>query len=520
MEFDYIIVGAGSAGCVLANRLSENPNNRVLLLEAGGRDWHPFIHMPAGLAKLIGIEQLNWSYETEPEPEMNGRRMYWPRGKVLGGSSSINAMCYCRGHRKDYDSWEHEGAPGWAFDKVLPFFIKSENQENGASEFHGTGGPLSVQNLRHTNPLSQVFIDAACQAGHARTDDFNGPRQRGFDFYQVTQHNGKRCSTAVAYLKPARGRSNLTISTHSHAEKIVLDGVRAGGIVFRRKGESLTASAGRVILAGGAINSPQLLMLSGIGPADHLNSLNIGVHLDLPGVGRNLQDHLDICTLVHCEQPITYDQLNDVAVGLRYLFGKKGPGSSNVAEAGGFIVSQHAADDRPDIQMHFVPAFLDDHGRNILPGHGMTIHACPLRPESKGELTLKSADPLQPPALQPRYLTTEYDRKMMLECVRLAREIYAQDAFLPYAGKELYPGPDAQSEDTIFEFIRNRAESIYHPIGTCKMGTDQMAVVDPSLNVRGIEGLSVVDASVMPSLVSGNTNAPTIMIAEKFAAEL
>ncbi len=519
MEFDYIIVGAGSAGCVLANRLTENPNNRVLLLEAGGKDWHPFIHMPAGLAKLIDIERINWSYETEPEPEMNGRRMYWPRGKVLGGSSSINAMCYCRGHRKDYDSWEQEGAAGWAFDKVLPYFIKSENQQNGASEFHGTGGPLSVQNLRHTNPLSQVFIDAACQAGHARTDDFNGDRQRGFDFYQVTQHNGKRCSTAVAFLKPVRERPNLTVKTHSQAEKIILDRNRAHGIIYRRKGKSLTANAGQVILAGGAINSPQLLMLAGIGPADHLKSLNIDVHLDLPGVGRNLQDHLDICTLAHCKQPITYDQVNDIAVGLRYIFGKKGPGSSNVAEAGGFIVSRHATDDRPDIQMHFVPAFLDDHGRNILPGHGMTIHACALRPESKGELTLKSADPLQPPALQPRYMSTEYDRKVMLECVRLAREIFAQEAFQPYAGEELYPGSDAQSDDSVFEFIRQKAESIYHPVGTCKMGTDQMAVVDPSLKVRGIQGLSVVDASVMPSLVSGNTNAPTIMIAEKFAAE-
>jgi choline dehydrogenase-like flavoprotein len=303
-------------------------------------------------------------------------------------------------------------------------------------------------------------------------------------------------------------------------ERVILDGTRASGVEYRRKGKLQSASTGHVILSGGAINSPQLLMLSGIGPADHLHSVDIEVKLDLPGVGKNLQDHLDICTLVECKQAITYDRLSEIAVGLRYLFGKKGPGTSNVAEAGGFLVSRHATDDRPDIQMHFVPAFLDDHGRNILPGHGMTIHACALRPESIGELTLKSADPRTPPALRPNYMSAGYDRQMMLECVRLAREIFAQDAFGPYAGGELYPGVDVQSENAILEFIRRRAESIYHPIGTCKMGQDEMAVVDPALNVRGMAGLSVVDASVMPSLVSGNTNAPTIMIAEKFAAHL
>ena len=519
MEYDCIIVGAGSAGCVLANRLSENPNRNVLLLEAGGRDWHPYIHMPAGLARLIGLEHLNWSYETEPEQELNGRRLYWPRGKVLGGSSSINAMCYCRGHREDYDSWERAGAEGWQFSDVLPYFIKAEDQENGASAYHGTGGPLGVRNLRHSNPLSQVFIDAATEAGHDRTDDFNGPRQRGFDYYQVTQKDGKRCSSAVAYLRPARGRSNLTVSTHSHAERIIMDGTRASGIVYKRKGKALSVNARQVILAGGAINSPQLLMLSGIGPADHLKTHGIDVRLDLPGVGQNLQDHLDICTLVHCKESITYDRLNDFSVALRYLFGKKGPGSSNIAEAGGFIVSKYAPDDRPDIQMHFVPAFLDDHGRNILPGHGMTIHACALRPESRGELTLKSADPQTPLAIRPHYMSTEYDRRMMLECVRLSREIFAQKAFLPYAGDELFPGSDKQSATAILKFIRKKAESIYHPIGTCKMGVDEMAVVDPALKVRGAHGLSVVDASIMPTLISGNTNAPAIMIAEKFAAE-
>ncbi len=518
MEFDYIIVGAGSAGCALAGRLSENPNHRVLLLEAGGRDWHPFIHMPAGLAKLMGINSINWSYETEPQAELNGRRLYWPRGKVLGGSSSINAMCYCRGHRKDYDSWLESGAAGWGYSSVLPFFIKSEDQENGASDYHGTGGPLSVQNLRHSNPLSKSFIDAAVEAGFERSKDFNGPQQRGFDYYQVTQRKGRRCSAAVAYLRPALGRSNLTVKTRSMVEQIMFDGKRAIGVKYKRKRQLETATAGQIILSGGAINSPQLLMLSGIGPADQLHSAGINVHHDLAGVGKNLQDHLDVCTLISTHHRGTYDQLNEIVTGIRYLFGRNGPGSSNIAEAGGFVVSRHATDDRPDIQMHFVPAQLDDHGRNILPGHGMTIHACALRPESRGELTLKSANPADAPALQPNYLSTEYDRLMMLECVRLAREIFSQKAFDPFRGDELFPGVDARSEESVLEFIRNKAETIYHPIGTCKMGTDNMSVVDPDLNVHGIENLSVVDASIMPTLISGNTNAPAMIIAEKYVA--
>ena len=519
MEFDTIIVGAGSAGCVLANRLSENPDRRVLLVEAGGRDWNPLIHMPAGIARLTGFTRINWSYETEPQEALDGRKLYWPRGKVLGGSSSINAMCYCRGHRKDYDAWAAAGAEGWGWSEVLPYFIRSEDQQRGASEFHGTGGPLSVQDLRYTNPLSERFIEAAEQAGYPRTDDFNGPRQRGFGYYQVTQRDGVRWSTASAYLQPARERENLTVLTHAMAEQLVFDGDQVVGAQLRVRDRQRTARARHVILAGGAINSPQLLMLSGIGPAAHLESLDIPVVQDLPGVGQNLQDHLDICTLVSSSGRSTYDHLNEVLVGLRYLVSRNGPGSSNIAEAGGFIVSPHAEDDRPDIQMHFVPALLDDHGRNRLPGYGMTIHACALRPTSRGHVRLKRADASVAPEIQPRYLDTEYDRRMMLHALKSSREIFAQPAFADVVEGPLMPEASVDTEAEAMAFIRRKAESIYHPVGTCRMGTDAEAVVAPDLRVHGVRGLSVVDASVMPTLVSGNTNAPTIMIAEKFAAE-
>ena len=520
MEYDFIIVGAGSAGCVLANRLSENPNNRVLLLEAGRPDRHPFIHVPAGFAKLADSKAVNWCYETDPVPGMHGRRMFWPRGKVLGGSSSINAMCYCRGHCKDYDDWTANGATGWSFDEILPFFLKSEDHEQGGSDYHGVGGPLSVRRLRHTNPLSAVFVEAGVEAGHPRTDDFNGPRQRGVDFYEVTQRNGRRCSTAVGYLRPAMKRSNLTVRTRAQATRVLLEGERATGVEYRRGGRLETAHGGRIILSGGAINTPQLLMLSGIGPADHLAEHGLDVAHELPGVGNNLQDHLDVCTLVHCKEAISYDGLNELAAGIRYLLRRDGPASSNIAEAGAFIASRHAADDRPDIQLHFIPAFLDDHGRNVLPGNGMTIHACTLRPESRGWIRLRSTDPFDAPSIQPNYLAEDYDCRVMIECARLSREIFAQPAFARYAGEEVFPGADRQSDEELLDFIRRKAETVYHPVGTCRMGSDDAAVVDPALNVRGLGGLSVVDASVMPALVSGNTNAPTIMIAEKFAANL
>jgi choline dehydrogenase len=521
-SFDYIIVGAGSAGCVLANRLSADPSIEVLLLEAGPRDWNPFIHMPAGLAKLVNFKSLNWNYDTEPEPGLNNRRLYWPRGRVLGGSSSINAMCYSRGHRTDYDDWEAAGAEGWSWNEVLPYFIRSEDQERGASELHGVGGPLSVQDLGHVNPLSDVFIQAAEQAGFARNRDFNGPAQRGFGLYQVTQRDGRRCSAAAAYLTPIRKRRNLTVMTGALTLGLEMGpGPRATGVRYRRRGINRIARARReVLLSAGTINSPQLLMLSGIGPADVLETADVPVVHELPEVGRNLQDHLDICTLTRCSQPVTYDQINELMVGLRYFLHGQGEGTSNIAEAGGFLVSGRHRDDRPDIQMHFVPALLDDHGRNRLPGDGYTLHACPLRPESRGRITIKSNDPRQSPAIAANYLSEAEDLEMMLECVRLSREVLQQPAFRPFRAHEIFPGADINDRTGLIEFIRAKAETIYHPVGTCRMGSDPHAVVDARLRVRGVEGLRVIDASIMPTLVGGNTNAPTIMIAEKAADDI
>lgn len=522
MICDYIIVGAGSAGCVLANRLSANPTNRVLLLEAGGRDWHPFIHMPAGLAKLINNKRVNWDFHTEPEPNLGGRRLWWPRGKVLGGSSSINAMCYTRGAPGDYDDWAcATGDPRWAWANVLPVFRRSEGNTRGADQWHGAEGPLAVANLRHHNVLSQAFIDAAAAAGFARNDDFNGSAQDGFGYYQVTQKNGARCSAAVAYLRPALARTNLRVLTHALTTRVLLDGARAVGIEYRHRGRIERVEAGCVILAGGTINSPQLLMLSGIGPAEHLRKHDIAVARDMPGVGANLQDHLDICTLVRSTQAVTYDKTNDIAVALRFLLKRDGIGTSNIAEAGGFVRSRHATDARCDRQFHFVPALLDDHGRHRLDGFGYTLHACALRPKSRGAIRLRSADPCAAPAIHANYLsdTDGHDLRMMIEGARLSREILAQEPFAAYRGDEIFPGADAQSDADLVAFIRRKAETIYHPVGSCRMGNDETAVVDSELRVRGVEGLRVVDASIMPTLVGGNTNAPITMIAER-AAEL
>ncbi|RAN77053.1 GMC family oxidoreductase [Bacillus sp. SRB_336] len=521
-SYDYVIVGAGSAGCVLANRLSANPANRVLLLEAGPADWHPLLHMPAGIARLSHNRRLNWSYYTEPEPALNQRRLWWPRGKTLGGSSSINAMCYIRGAAADYDSWAHAcGDARWSWAQVLPWFLRSEDNSRGADALHGVGGPLGVSDLRHHNALSATFIDAAASAGHPRNKDFNGERQEGFGLYQVTQRRGARCSTATAFLKPVRQRANLEVRTQAMVERVLLEHGCAVGVQLRHgRGAAERIEAGEVILSGGAINSPHLLMLSGLGPADHLREHGIAPHLDMPDVGANLQDHLDVSTVVGSTRKVTYDHLNELATGVRWLRHRDGPGSSNIAEGGGFVRSRLADDERCDLQFHFIPAQLDDHGRHRLPGYGYTMHACYLHPRSRGNLRLRSADPAQPIAIHANYLSDPdgHDLQRMIEAARLSREIFEQPAFDACRGKPVFPERPLRTDTEYAGFIRRKAETVYHPVGTCRMGGDAHAVLDSELRVRGVRGLRVVDASVMPTLPSGNTNAPTIMIAERTSA--
>ena len=519
-SYDYIIIGAGSAGCVLADRLGHDQRLSVLVLEAGAPDSSFLLKMPAGFAGLGKKTPYNWRYETTPQIHCDNRRMYWPRGKTLGGSSAINAMLYVRGHAWDYDHWRQLGNEGWSYDDVLPFFKKAENNERGADAFHGTGGPLNVADQADPAKINEAFVKAAEQAGHKRLTDFNGARQEGVGQYQVTQKNQERWSTASAYLRPAveRNKNNVHVVSEAMVERIILDGKRAMGVRYVFEGREEVARASReIFLGGGAVNSPQLLLLSGIGPADHLRAVGAPVLHDLPGVGANLQDHLDATVLQFCKTRDTYDRAEQG--GGRCCStrpSKKGPGTSPIAESGGFLRTRPGLS-APDIQLHFLPALVVDHGRTKMRKNGYSLHMCALRPESTGTIRLKSMDPSEHPLIDANYLAARQDLDTLIAGVKMSRDIFAQHGLDPYRAAELQPGAEVRSDAELEQWIRARCETIYHPVGTCKMGPDNdaMAVVDSQLRVRGLDGLRVVDASVMPTVPGGNTNAPTIMIAER-----
>jgi choline dehydrogenase len=516
--YDYVIVGAGTAGCVLAARLSENPRMTVLLLEAGGANQKKEFRIPAAFSKLFRSE-FDWSYYTEAEPQLNNRSLFWPRGKVLGGSSSINAMIYVRGNRADYNQWRDLGNAGWGFDDVLPYFKRAENQERGASEFHGVGGPYDVADLRWVHPLTRVFLDAAAEAGFASNEDFNGATQEGAGLNQVNQRHGRRWSASDAYLNPAAGRSNLTIETKAHATSVIFEKQRAVGVAYLRDGAAREARASReVILAGGAVNSPQLLLLSGVGPADELRKMGIAVRADLPGVGKNLQDHLVMVVEYECTKPITLETAETIPNFLRFLALGRGPLTSNVGEASIFTKTLKEAPS-PDLQIIFAPAYYRNHGFNPPPGHRYSIGPTLLSPHSRGSITLRSKDAFDAPIIRANYLDDVADLRVLVEGIKLARKIGEARAFAAYRRVETFPGSSVTSDEAIAEKVRSTAETLYHPVGTCKMGPDPMAVVDSRLRVREVEGLRVADASVMPVIISGNTNAPVAMIAEK-AAEM
>lgn len=514
--YDYVIIGAGSAGCVLANRLTENPQTKVLLLEAGSPDKSQKIHIPAAYPDLFKTK-YDWNYCTEKQPLLNNRQLYFPRGKVLGGSSSMNAMIYIRGNYSDYDNWQKLGNSGWSSKELLNYFKKSENQSRGVSEYHGVKGLLNVTDLIERNPLSEAFIKAATETGLTYNNDFNGILQEGIGFYQVTQKNGQRHSAATAYLKPILSRKNLTVKTNSLVTRILFEGKRVIGLTYNYKNiENEIQIKREVILSAGTINSPQLLMLSGIGCAEHLKSLEIPVVLDLPGVGQNLQDHLFLSVVYKCTKSITLANVYRPYQILKYLLSKKGALTSNIAEAGGFLKTKSDLNN-PNLQLHFVPGCLINHGFTKRKQHGFTLCPTLLYPQSKGKISLRSKNPLQPPVIQPNYLANPEDNRVLLSGVKICRQILQQKAFDSFRGEEILPGYDIQTDEDILTFIRNTAESLYHPVGTCKMGNDSMSVVNSKLQIHGIQGLRVVDASIMPNIIGGNTNAPTIMIAEKAA---
>jgi len=520
IDADFVIVGAGSAGCVMAARLSEDPRTRVVLLEAGPPDTHFWIHVPLGYGKTITDKRVNWCYETEPD--LSGRRFFWPRGKVLGGSSSINGLVYIRGQHEDFDHWRQLGNTGWSFDDVLPYFRRAEDKLGGGSEFHGTGGPLAVSDIHPYDPISKAFIKSAIDLGFPRNDDFNGATQEGVGYYHLTTRNGRRCSTAVGYLRPAMKRTNLRVITNALTESVILEGRRAVGVTFRENGVVRSVRAAReVILCGGAINSPQLLLLSGIGPSAHLAAHGIAVRHELPGVGRSMQDHYQARIVEKCRFPIT---VNDIMLsktamlrtGLQYFLQRKGPLTIAAAQAGLFARTRPELA-TPDVQYATVIFSADRPAEGLHKFSGFSLVVYQLRPESRGYLELKSANPADSPAMHPNYLATETDRRTVVDALKLGRRLLGTADMQHFITSEYIPGDAVQTDAELLDYAKQYGGTVFPPTSTCKMGSDPMAVVDAELRVHGIEGLRVVDASIMPAVVSGNTNAATIMIAEKAA---
>ncbi len=521
-EFDYIVVGAGSAGAVMAGRLSEDPDTRVLLLEAGPSDNSFWIHLPIGYGKTMWSKKYNWCFNTDPDPNMNNREIYWPRGKTLGGCSSINGLIYVRGQREDYDHWDSLGNKGWSYDECLPYFIRSERNQRGASEYHGAEGPLSVSDIGAKNTLIESFIAGANEIGVPTTDDFNGATQEGAGYYQLTTWGGWRWSTAKGYLKPARSRSNLHVETEAQASGLILEGTKVVGVRYRQKGIDKEARAsGEVLMCAGAIQSPQLLQLSGIGPAALLEEHGIPVVKDLPGVGENLQDHLQIRLTFEANIPTTNDDLNSLIgqakLGMQWLFTRSGPLAVGINQGGCFMRSLPEEAATPDIQFHVATLSADMAGGDVHKFSGFTLSICQLRPESRGYVRIKSSDPFEPPSMQPNYLDTDLDRRTAVAGMKSARAIANSAAMSPYVKREVKPGIEADTDEALLEYCRNHGATIFHPSGTCKMGTDDdpMAVLDERLRVRGVQNLRVIDCSAMPTLVSGNTNGPIVMMAEK-----